>query len=300
MTAVQQIAALLRYYEALGVDATVADSAVDLTAIEPVRRAAGAPQRQPAPEPGSGPEPGPDPGPKPGRGGPLPVPGQGAPAARRPPPRPAAPALIDSDTATADARALADSADTLAELENAVRAFEGCPLKATATNTVFSDGNREAELMIVGEAPGAEEDRQGLPFVGPAGQLLDRMLAAIGRDRTSTYITNILFWRPPGNRPPNSNEIAVCLPFVERHIALKHPRVLVLAGNTSAKALLGTSEGITKLRGRWADLSVPGLPAPVPTVAIYHPSYLLRTPAMKRQAWRDLIAIRRRLEQAAG
>jgi len=287
MTALQQIAALLRYYEALGVDAAVADSAVDLTALEPVRRAAGAPQAQP----GTGP------GPEADRRAAPPARAEAPPPARRPP---AAPALIDSDAATADARALAAAAGSLGELENAVRAFDGCPLKATATNTVFSDGSRDAELMIVGEAPGAEEDRQGLPFVGPAGQLLDLMLAAIGRDRTSTYIANILFWRPPGNRPPSSNEIAVCLPFVERHIALKHPKVLVLAGNTSAKALLGTSEGITKLRGRWMDLSVPGLPAPVPTVAIYHPSYLLRTPAMKRQAWRDLIAISKRLVPPGG
>ncbi len=290
MTAVQQIAALLRYYEAMGVDATVAESPVDLTAVVPAHRSdptgaaaavpasAAAPQHQPPPQ-GRAPAPGPFP-------------------ADPPPRRPAAaPVLPDSESAIADARALATAAATLAELEAAVRAFDGCPLKATATTTVFCDGNPDADLMIVGEAPGAEEDRQGRPFVGPAGQLLDRMLAAIGRDRTSTYISNILFWRPPGNRQPNSNEIAICLPFVERHIALKRPKVLVLAGNTSAKGLLDTTEGITRLRGRWLDLAVPGLAVPVPTVAIYHPAYLLRQPAMKRHVWRDLLEIKARLER---
>ncbi|NBC34033.1 MAG: uracil-DNA glycosylase, partial [Alphaproteobacteria bacterium] len=195
----------------------------------------------------------------------------------------------------ADARAAAAAAMDLPALRAAVEAFEGCGLKATATTTVFCDGNPEAGLMVIGEAPGAEEDRQGKPFVGPAGQLLDRMLAAIGLDRSTAYISNVLFWRPPGNRQPNPAELAACLPFVHRHIVLKRPRVLVLAGGTAAKTLFDTTEGIMRLRGRWRDFDLPGLEAPIPTVATFHPAFLLRQPAMKREVWRDLIQIKKRL-----
>jgi len=160
---------------------------------------------------------------------------------------------------------------------------------------VFADGNPEARLMIVGEAPGGEEDRQGLPFVGPAGRLLDRMLASIGLDRTTAYITNIVYWRPPGNRNPTSAEIVACLPFLERHIELVQPKVLVLAGGVSAKALLNVTEGIMRLRGRWFTYQTPNLARPIPTRAIFHPAYLLRTQAAKREAWRDLIEIKKRL-----
>ena len=153
--------------------------------------------------------------------------------------------------------------------------------------------------MFVGEAPGAEEDRRGLPFVGKAGQLLDRMLAAIGLDRTSVYITNVLPWRPPGNRNPTPEEIAVCLPFVERQIELVAPRLLVLVGGISAKSLLSRTEGITRLRGKWYDHTAAAGSATVPTTAIFHPAYLLRQPALKREAWRDLQAIRRKLDEAA-
>jgi DNA polymerase len=169
-------------------------------------------------------------------------------------------------------------------------------LKLTANRTVFADGNPEARLMIVGEAPGAEEDRQGLPFVGPAGQLLDRMLASIGLDRGSAYITNVVYWRPPGNRNPTGAEIATCLPFLVRHIELVAPAVLALAGGTAAKALLATTEGIMKLRGRWFTYESPGLARPIPVRAIFHPAFLLRSQGQKREAWRDLIAIRKRLE----
>jgi len=177
-----------------------------------------------------------------------------------------------------------------------VAAFDGCPLKRTATNTVFIDGNPAAPLMIVGEAPGAEEDRIGRPFVGRAGQVLDRMLTAIGLDRSGVQITNVIYWRPPGNRKPTSAEIAACLPFLLRHIALANPRVLVLAGGTSATALLPTGEGITRLRGRWFDLAVPGLDRPVPTLPMFHPAFLLRAPERKRDAWRDLLAIKAKLD----
>jgi uracil-DNA glycosylase family 4 len=194
------------------------------------------------------------------------------------------------------ARALAAGADSIEALGALVASFDGCALKRTATNTVFLDGNPAAPVMIIGEAPGAEEDRLGRPFVGRAGQLLDRMLAAIGIDRTSVQITNVIYWRPPGNRKPTSAEIAACLPFVLRHIALARPVVVVLAGGTAASALLPLSEGITRLRGRWFELAVPGLDAPVPTLPMFHPAFLLRTPERKREAWRDLLALKARLD----
>jgi DNA polymerase len=191
------------------------------------------------------------------------------------------------------ARALASQARTLDELESALGSFEGCALKQTATTTVFADGARDARVMIVGEAPGADEDRLGRPFVGRAGQLLDRMLAAIGLSRDdSAYISNILFWRPPGNRAPTQAEKAACLPFVERHIALKAPDYLVLLGGPSAKTLLGRSEGVLKLRGRWFPYSSPDLAAPIPALVTLHPAFLLRQPKQKRQAWRDLLALK--------
>ncbi len=152
--------------------------------------------------------------------------------------------------------------------------------------------------MIVGEAPGAEEDRTGRPFVGRAGQLLDRMLAAIDLDRTQVQITNVIYWRPPGNRKPTAAETAACLPFVLRHIALARPRVLVLAGGTAATTLLPVTDGITRLRGRWFELAVPGLDAPVATLPMFHPAFLLRTPERKREAWRDLLALKARLDDA--
>ncbi|HEX5453739.1 MAG TPA: uracil-DNA glycosylase [Stellaceae bacterium] len=209
----------------------------------------------------------------------------------------APPAMLADSPAEAarSARALAAGAATIAELAALVADFDLCPLKRTATNTVFMDGNPEAPVMIVGEAPGAEEDRLGRPFVGRSGQLLDRMLAAIGLDRTKVQITNVIYWRPPGNRKPTAAEIAACLPFVLRHIALARPRVLVLAGGTACGALLG-QEGITRLRGRWVDLTVPGLENPVPTLPMFHPSFLLRDPIRKRDAWRDLLALQARLD----
>ena len=194
-------------------------------------------------------------------------------------------------TASAPVAAATDLESLKADFE----AFDGCALKETATNFVFADGSPNARLMFIGEAPGAEEDRQGLPFVGPAGRLLDRMLAAIGLDRSEVYITNILPWRPPGNRNPTDSEIALCLPFIERHISLVDPAVLVAVGGTSAKALLDTREGIMRLRGRWFDYAVPGSDARIPLRAILHPAYLLRQPGRKRDAWTDMIAIKKRL-----
>jgi len=173
-------------------------------------------------------------------------------------------------------------------------------LKRTATNTVFADGNPAAPVMLIGEGPGADEDRIGRPFVGRAGQLLDRMLAAIQLDRQSVHITNVVYWRPPGNRTPTTAEIASCLPFVLRHIALVHPKILVLAGGTAAAALLPGGQGITRLRGRWFDLEIPGLAERVPTLPMFHPSFLLRAPECKREAWRDLLALRARLDELLG
>jgi len=199
--------------------------------------------------------------------------------------------------AAQSARRLAASAATVEALAALVAGFEGCALKRTATNTVFADGNPVAPVMIIGEGPGADEDRIGRPFVGRAGQLLDRMLAAIGLDRSGVVITNVVYWRPPGNRTPTAAEIASCLPFVLRHIALVRPKVLVLAGGTAAVALLPQGQGITRLRGRWFDLAVPGLDRPVPTLPMFHPSFLLRTPERKREAWRDLLSLRARLDE---
>ena len=198
--------------------------------------------------------------------------------------------------APAPARVGAAAARSVEDLRQAVAAFEGCLLKRTATNLVFADGNPEARLMLVGEAPGADEDRLGRPFVGVSGQLLDRMLAGIGLDRRSVYITNVVFWRPPGNRKPTPAEVAACLPFVERHIELVDPEILVCLGEAAARTLLARTDGITRLRGRWFDYASAGMARPVPAMPTFHPAYLLRQPAQKRAAWRDWLAIHARLK----
>lgn len=194
------------------------------------------------------------------------------------------------------AAALATAAQTLDELRAALLAFDGCSLKATATTTVFGDGNPAASLMIIGEAPGREEDEQGLPFVGESGRLLARMLASIGcTDRTSYYITNVVPWRPPGNRTPSDAEVALCLPFIARHIALVQPKALLFLGGLPTKALLGRNEGITRLRGQWFEYQAAGMAHPIPAIATFHPAYLLRQPAQKRLTWRDLLTVQERL-----
>ncbi|MCW9032951.1 MAG: uracil-DNA glycosylase [Rhodospirillales bacterium] len=199
----------------------------------------------------------------------------------------------------AQACEMARESATVEQLKKAVESFNGCPLKTTATNTVFADGNPEARIMFIGEAPGADEDREGLPFVGVSGKLLDKMLASIGLDRQkNAYISNIVFWRPPGNRNPTSTEISACLPFVERHIELVDPEILVLLGGPSAKTMLGRAEGITKLRGKWFEYETPKMSRPVPTRALFHPAYLLRSPGQKQLAWRDLLEIKQRLPKS--
>lgn len=194
------------------------------------------------------------------------------------------------------ATSAAAGANSLEELKAAMEAFDGGLLKRSAKNLVFSDGIAGAPVMIVGEAPGADEDRVGKPFVGVSGQLLDRMLAAAGMSREdNVYISNILPWRPLGNRAPDDAVIAMCLPFIRRHIELASPKLLLLFGGVSAKALLGTTEGITRLRGRWKSLPVGG--NDIPALPIFHPAYLLRQPHLKGLAWRDLLAAKHRLAE---
>jgi uracil-DNA glycosylase len=184
---------------------------------------------------------------------------------------------------------LARAANSLAELKAALERFDGCALKRSATNTVFADGNPESRVMFIGEAPGRDEDRQGLPFVGRAGKLLDKMLAAIHLDRTNAYITNVINWRPPDNRDPSPEEAAMCLPFLRRHIELVNPEVIILLGAVAVRHVMGKSDGIMKARGRWLDYNVAGRMVPVmPTL---HPAYLLRQPAHKKLAWRDMQAV---------
>lgn len=215
-------------------------------------------------------------------------PGEPAPPAR-PVARPGGHETVAAPVASA--RATAAACRTLDELVDALEAFELCPLKATATRLCLADGDPAARVMLVGEAPGVEEDRQGKPFVGPSGKLLDRMLATIGLDRTRVYITNTVFWRPPGNRPPTALELATCLPFLERQIALIRPAMLVFVGGIAAKALLGLSDGVTRLRGRRLAYD-PGDGGPaVPAMVLFHPAYLLRQPMQKKLAWRDLLLL---------
>jgi DNA polymerase len=197
--------------------------------------------------------------------------------------------------AVGNAQALAAGAASLAELKAAMEGFEGCGLKRAATNTVFADGRPEGRVMFIGEAPGRDEDRIGKPFVGRAGQLLDRMLASIGLDRrTNAYITNVINWRPPDNRDPSPEEAAMCLPFLRRHIELAEPGVIVLLGAVAARHVMGISDGIMKSRGRWMEYRVGDKMVPImPTL---HPAYLLRQPAHKKLAWRDLQSLAARME----
>ena len=199
------------------------------------------------------------------------------------------------DEAAIAARAGAKSAKTLDELRGILEKFDGCALKTTATQLVFADGNPSARLMFVGEAPGRDEDIEGLPFVGRSGKLLDRMLAAIGLDRTSVYTANIVPWRPPGNRTPTPQESQICLPFILRQIELADPDILVCLGGPSAQALLGIKDGITKTRGRWFTFETGQ--REIRAMPTFHPAFLLRSPLQKRFAWRDFLAIKKALDQ---
>jgi uracil-DNA glycosylase family 4 len=201
------------------------------------------------------------------------------------------------EVAISSARETARTAPSLAVLRDLLEKFDGCALKNTATRLVFADGNPQARVMFVGEAPGREEDIEGLPFVGRSGQLLNRMIAAIGLDRTSAYIANVIPWRPPGNRTPTPQETQICLPFIQRQIELVNPDVLVTLGNPSTQTLLSTREGIMKTRGKWMDYDT-GTRV-IRALATFHPAYLLRSPSYKRMAWQDLRSIAKALEQTA-
>lgn len=198
------------------------------------------------------------------------------------------------DAAAMAAREAAGQAATLEDLRNILAAFEGCALKRTAKQLVFADGNPQSRVMFVGEAPGREEDIEGLPFVGRSGQLLDRMMAAIGLDRSSAYIANIIPWRPPGNRTPTPQESEICMPFIRRQITLADPDILVCLGGPSAQALLGVKDGILKSRGRWVTYRTER--REIRALATLHPAYLLRQPLQKRLAWRDFLALKKAIE----
>jgi uracil-DNA glycosylase family 4 len=205
-------------------------------------------------------------------------------------PAPAPEAAIQS------AREAARTAPTLEVLRELLENFDGCALKSTATRLVFADGNPQARIMFVGEAPGREEDIEGLPFVGRSGKLLDRMIAAIGLNRGNAYIANVIPWRPPGNRTPTPQETQICLPFIQRQIELVNPDVLVTLGNPSTQTLLSTREGIMKTRGRWFDYDT-GTRV-IRAMATFHPAYLLRSPSYKKMSWQDLRAIAKALESS--
>jgi len=200
-----------------------------------------------------------------------------------------------TDEAVMAARQAAKSAGTLDELRALLEKFEGCALKGSATQLVFADGNPKAKLMLVGEAPGRDEDIEGLPFVGRSGKLLDRMLAAIGFDRTSVYIANVVPWRPPGNRTPTPQETQICLPFVLRQIELVDPDILVCLGGPSAQTLLGIKDGITKTRGRWFSFN--SGKREIRAMPTFHPAFLLRSPLQKRFAWRDFLAVKKAMTE---
>ncbi|HWZ06161.1 MAG TPA: uracil-DNA glycosylase [Bradyrhizobium sp.] len=260
-------AQLLAFYLEAGVDCALAEEAVDRLS-EPERATsahpAGLEKRQPRPA--------------------------------EPAPAIVADAGLPPDAAIASAREAARTAPSLEVLRSLLEHFDGCALKSTATRLVFADGNPAARIMFVGEAPGREEDIEGLPFVGRSGKLLDRMIATIGLDRSKAYIANVIPWRPPGNRTPTPQETQICLPFIQRQIELVDPDILVTLGNPSTQTLLSTREGIMKTRGRWFDYDTGS--RVIRAMATFHPAYLLRSPSYKRMAWQDLRAIAKALEQA--
>jgi uracil-DNA glycosylase len=285
---------LLEWYRDMGCDAAVSDTPTDW--LQPGRAAPGTGYTMPrarAVQPGQSSQAQPD--------GAAPPPLNQSPAApvaarapliqRSPAPPPARQfPTATPDAATESAVAAAARATSLDELKLQLQSFDGCALKATAKHLCFYRGAAQAPLLIIGEAPGRDEDQEGRPVTGPEGLLLDRMLAAIGLDETTAHITNIVYWRPPGNRTPSPQEARVCRPFLDRQIQLVAPKVIVLLGGTAAKFMLDVPDGILKLRGKWRELEIAGAKARV--IATLPPSYLLKTPAAKRQAWADLLMIK--------
>ncbi len=277
---VRDAADILRFYAEAGIDVALSEASVDRFALSRAQAEAVAAARDAAARPRA--EPSRETAPRPA---PLP------PAVRTEPPALAVP----SEAAVMAAREAAASAETLDALRATLETFEGCNLRFTATNLVFADGNPEGRVMFVGEAPGMEEDLQGLPFVGRSGQLLDRMIHAIGLDRSSAYIANAVPWRPPGNRTPTPQETEICRPFIERQIALADPDFLVILGAAAAKQLFKTNEGIMRLRGKWRDYDT-GLRT-IRAMPTLHPAYLLRQPLQKKLAWRDLLSLKAALDK---
>jgi uracil-DNA glycosylase family 4 len=269
---------LLAFYAEAGVDDALTDEPVDRFVASETRPAA--PARQAEPARASAPTP------------PRPT------EPRMPAPAITTPVAVPDEGQIALARQHAATAATLDELRQHMAEFDGCNLKFTAKNLVFADGNPEADIMLVGEAPGRDEDLEGLPFVGRSGQLLDRMLAAIGLDRQSVYIANVIPWRPPGNRTPTPQETEICRPFIERQVELANPKILITLGGPSAKTLLRTTEGVMRLRGNWkAHVTPSGMT--IPAMPTLHPAYLLRNPAHKKFAWRDFLEIKAKLRALA-
>ncbi len=282
--------ALLDWYRAMGVDAALGDTPVDWLARGSISPGSGFvwPDRKQSPA-------------APDVARPAPSTGFAAPARPTAPaprlessPRPQTP--LGPGAAETDARRIARAVMTLDALQAALMGFDGCALKATAKSLCFYRGAPKARLMLIGEAPGRDEDLEGKPFVGRAGQLLDKMLAAIGMSEADVHITNIVYWRPPGNRTPTPQEALACRPFLERQIELVEPNVLLAMGGTAAKEFFSVNEGIMKLRGKWRDVSIGG--RTFPALATLHPAYLLRTPAAKQLAWADLLALKARLKHS--
>lgn len=279
-------AALLEWYAAMGVDVTLADAPLDRFEESAKAKAAAEAARRQAPSPAPR--------------GPMPAVDfqQQVTPARPVVTATGQTAQVPTEATVMQARTTAQSAQTLDELKALIEAFNGCNLKLTAKNTVFADGNPASKLMLVGEAPGRDEDIEGRPFVGRSGQLLDRMLNAIGYSRShNAYIANVIYWRPPGNRDPSDVEIAICRPFILRQIELINPKLIVFLGAQPAKALLGgeaVKQGINKLRGRWCELEIGN--KRFKALPTFHPAYLLRTPIKKREAWRDFLTAKVFLE----
>lgn len=291
------LVALLDWYQAMGVDTAVADTPVNWLEYGDKPPGHGFRLESEPADDARAPEPAPT-SHAPGaiaRSEPAPRrPRPNAGTRTTPPARPFAAAPVEA--AERAARATATDARTLDDLEAALKAFDGCGLKATAKNLCFYRGAREARLMLIGEAPGRDEDIAGLPFVGRAGQLLDKMLASIGLKEADVHITNVVYWRPPGNRTPTTQETEICRPFLERQMELVRPEIVLVLGGAAAKQVLSVTEGIMRVRGRWREIQS-GERA-VRAMATLHPAYLLRTPAAKRQAWRDLLAVRAALDGA--